>query len=98
MQTDSNNNLNLASLNSAIIVEQELWQAVCINCYDLVAKGVASCTNSLNYIIETALKLAQQLNLPAVLWTTNCENEQKLASLLVAINAQIKTPQQLSNR
>ena len=95
MQTSQLNEINLTSLNSAIIVEQELWQAVCINCYDLVSRGVLNCANSLNYVIDTALKLAKQLNLPAVLWTTNCENEQKLAALLVARNAQIKTPQQL---
>lgn len=98
MQTNQFNEVNFASLNSAIIVEQELWQAVCINCYDLVSRGVSNCANSLNYVIETALKLAKQLNLPAVLWTTNCENEQKLATLLVAINSQIQTPQQLLNR
>ncbi|AIY64728.1 hypothetical protein [Pseudoalteromonas piratica] len=98
MQTNQFNEVNFASLNSAIIVEQELWQAVCINCYDLVSRGVSTCASSLNYVIETALTLAKQLNLPAVLWTTNCENEQKLAALLVAINRQIQTPQQLLNK
>ena len=86
-----------ASLSNAIIVEQDIWQAVCINCYDLVVKGVTECSTSLNFVIETALKLAKQLNLPAVIWSTNCKTEQKLAHIIAAQNNQIKTPEQILN-
>ena len=97
MQMNELCELKQASLSNAIIVEQDIWQAVCINCYDLVAKGVTDCMASLNYVIETALNLAKQLNLPAVIWTTNCQSEQQLAHIIAAQNNQIKTAEQILN-
>ena len=79
----------IASLERAVIVDRERWQAICINCYDLVSKGVTQCDESIDYIIKKALHLAKKLNLPAILWTTSDPKESELATHINQLNEQI---------
>lgn len=75
-----------AALERALIIDFEHFKAICINCYDLVSKGLDHCQTSLQFILDKALYLSEKLSLPLVVWSMSDPQESSLEQRLIELN------------